>query len=131
MTDQFFPYRFDDKFIGIWWPLGARKDRDGVTITDDRLVATYGRFNLETPLSNVAGGHITENYRWYTAVGVRLSFVDSGLTFGTNSVRGVCVHFREPVPKVIGFKPHDALTVTVADGEGLLAAIGADQAESD
>ena len=131
MTGEFFPYRFDDRFTGIWWPLGARKDRDGVTITDDHMVATYGRFRLKTPLSNIAGGHITGPYRWYTAVGIRLSFGDTGLTFGTNHDLGVCVHFREPVAKVIGFKPHAALTVTVADCEELVAAIGADEAEAD
>lgn len=130
MTDQFFPYRFADRFIGIWWPLGARKDRDGVTVTDKHFVATYGRFRLKTSLSNVTGGHITGSYRWYTAVGIRLSFCDSGLTFGTNPDRGVCVHFDEPVAKVIGFRPHAALTVTVADCEGLVAAIGVDEAEA-
>ena len=130
MTDQFFPYRYDDRFIGILWPLGARKDRDGVAVTDDHFVATYGRFRLKTSLSNVAGGHITGSYRWYTAVGIRLSFSDSGLTFGTNPDRGVCVHFHEPVAKVIGFRPHAALTVTVVDSEGLVAAIGVDEAEA-
>ena len=105
-------------------------DRDGVTITDDHMVATDGRFRLKTPLSNIAGGHLTGPYRWYTAVGIRLSFCDSGLTFGTNPDRGVCVHFDEPVAKVIGFRPHAALTVTVADCEGLVAAIGVDEAEA-
>ncbi len=48
-------------------------------------------------MANVDGAHITEGYRWYTAVGARLSFVDDGLTFGTNCERGVCIHFAEPV----------------------------------
>ena len=26
---MFFPYRFDRKFIGLWWPLGAREGVDG------------------------------------------------------------------------------------------------------
>ena len=131
VTGEFSLYRFDDWFTGIRWPLGARKGRDGVTITADHLVAMYGRFRVKTPLSNLAGGHITGRYRWYTAVGVRLSFSDSGLTFGTNHDRRECVHFHELVAKVIGFKPHAALTVTVADCEGLVAAIGADETEAD
>lgn len=112
----------------MWLPYGARPGRDGVTITaDGRFRATFGRLTLETLADNVAGGHITGGYRWYTAVGARLSFVDDGLTFGTNRDRGVCVHFREPVPKVLGRKSHSALTVTVEDCAGLVAAIGEDE----
>ncbi|MDH3755477.1 MAG: hypothetical protein OEU32_16555 [Acidimicrobiia bacterium] len=125
MADQFFPYRFDERFRFIWWPLGARRGKHGVTLTDDgRFVATFGRLTVDTPMDNVAGGHITEGYRWYTAVGARLSFADDGLTFGTNTERGVCVHFAARVDRVIGFKPHSALTVTVDDCDGLVDALG-------
>ena len=58
-------------------------------------------------------------------MGLRLSFADSGLTFGTNHRRGLCVAFREPVKKVIGLRDHDALWVSVADPEGLAAALEA------
>ena len=44
-----------------------------------------------------------------------MSLADHGLTFGTNSSAGVCVHFREPVPSPLRRKGHPALTVTVAD----------------
>ncbi len=129
MAERFFPYDCDRRFVGIWWPLGVRPGRDGVTITDGTFRATYGWLSLETPLDNVAGGHITEGYRWWTAVGPRLSFVDDGLTFGTTPRRGVCVHFREPVRRVIGRKDHSALTVTIEDCDGLLDAIGDDAAQ--
>jgi hypothetical protein len=122
--DRFYPYRFDARFAAMWLPFGAVPGRDGVTLRRDRLRATFGFFRLETPLDNVVGGHVTEDYRWYTAIGVRLSFADDGLTFGTNPDRGVCVHFREPAPRVIGFRPHSALTVTVADCDGLVEALG-------
>jgi hypothetical protein len=121
---RFFPYRFDARFAPMWLPFGAVPGRDGVTVTTDRFRATFGLLCLDTPLDNVAGGHITGGYRWYTAVGARLSFVDDGLTFGTNPERGVCVHFRTPVRRVIGFRPHSAVTVTVADCDGLVEAIG-------
>ena len=127
MADAFFPYRVDWRFAALWLPVGVRPGRDGVHVDPDTswFRATFGVFGLATPLDNVAGGHITEGYRWYTAVGPRLSFVDDGLTFGTNRDRGVCVHFREPVPRVIGRKPHSALTVTVADCDGLVERLGA------
>ena len=122
---QFFPYRFDNRFMAMWLPLGARPGKDGVTLTDDDVfVATYGRKKLETPLANVEGAHITRDYRWWTSVGMRLSFVDDGLTFGTNTRGGVCVHFAEPVRRVIGRKDHSALTVTVDDLDGLVEALG-------
>jgi len=109
----------------MWWPLGARPGSDGVTISDDDLlVATFGRKRLETPLTNIAGSHVTRDYRWWTAVGIRLSFADDGLTFGTNSAAGVCIHFNEKVPAVVGRKDHSALTATVADPDGLVGALG-------
>ncbi len=124
MADRFFPYRFDDR----WKPLFAAlrvKDTDGVTLTDDGMLrATYGFAAVETPLDNVDHTEISGPHRWYTAVGLRLSFADDGLTMGTNRRRGVCIGFVEPVPKVIGFRDHSALWVSVADPEGLVAAIG-------
>jgi hypothetical protein len=123
-TEQFFPYRFDARFAPVWLPLGARPGRDGVTVTPDRVRATMGWFALETPRANVVGGHLTEGYRWWKAIGVRLSAADDGLTFGTNTDRGVCIHFREPVPPVLGPRRHSAVTVTVDDCVGLLRAIG-------
>jgi hypothetical protein len=125
VTDTFFPYRVDWRFAPLWLPFALRPGHDGVhvNVDDNRFRATFGFLRLESPLDNIAGGHVTEGYRWYTAVGARLSFVDDGLTFGTNRDRGVCVHFREPIRHVLGRKPHSALTVTVADCEGLVTCI--------
>lgn len=101
------------------------KDTDGVTLTDDGVLrATLGFARVETPLDNVDHTEISGPHRWYTAVGVRLSFADDGLTLGTNHRRGVCLGFVDPIPKVIGFKQHSALWVSVADCDGLVAAIG-------
>ena len=101
------------------------RDTDGVALTDDgRLRATFGFAKVDTPLDNVDHTEVSGPHRWYTAVGLRLSFADDGLTMGTNHERGVCIGFVEPVPKVIGFRDHSALWVSVADPEGLAAAIG-------
>jgi hypothetical protein len=125
MMAAVFKYEVDKKFIPLWAPLGLRPSKDGVTITDDgRFVATFGFERMETPLTNIDGAHITRGYRWWTAVGIRTSFADDGLTFGTNSNGGVCVHFRDKVPSRLRRKGHSALTVTVADLEGLTSAIG-------
>ena len=125
MPDRFFPYDFDQRFVLIWGALGARPKRDGVAITEDgEFVATYGRFRVETPLSNIKDAHKTGPYRWWTAVGIRGSAVDSGITFGTTPRGGVCILFKERIPKVVPPAPrHAGLTVTVADCDGLVAAL--------
>ena len=119
-----FPYDIDRRWSPIFTALRV-SDRDGVEITEDGMLrATYGRVKVETPLSNVDHTLITGPHRWYTAVGLRLSFTDDGITFGTNHRRGLCIAFKEKVPKIIGFKDHSALWVSVADPEGLADALG-------
>ena len=120
---MFFPYRFDKVYIGLWWPLGVREGVDGVTLGDDALVATFGRKRVETPLANITRAHATLDYRWWKAVGMRLSFADDGLTFGTATHGGVCIHFDEKISAVLGRKDHSALTVTVDDLDGLIDAL--------
>lgn len=118
-----FPYRYEARVAPMWLPFRWPGDQ-GVTLTQDgRIVARYGPFRAEAPLSSVRSAHVAGPYRWWTAVGARLSFVDDGLTFGTNTQAGVCIHFDPPLRRVIGRKNHSALTVTVADPDGLVAAL--------
>jgi hypothetical protein len=51
------------------------------------------------------------------------------LSFGTNHDGGVCIHFAEKVASPLRRSGHSALTVTVADLEGLTTALGGDNAE--
>jgi hypothetical protein len=119
---DFFKYEVDKRLAPFWLPFGLNPFTDGVTITDDgRFVAKFGFVKLETPVGNVDGAHITRGYRWWTAAGARLSLVDDGLTLGTNADGGVCVHFGAPVPSPLRRKGHSAVTVTVADLDGLVA----------
>ncbi len=120
---NFFPYELDKRWFALFAVLGVN-DQDGVHVTQDGdLLATFGRVKVETPLSNVTHTAVTGPHRWYTAVGLRLSFSDDGLTFGTNHRKGLCIEFREKIPKVIGLREHSSLWVSVADPEGLAAAI--------
>ena len=119
-----FRYAFDKRLFPLLLPFGVRPSKDGETLTDDgRFVATFGFVRVETPISNIDGAHITSGYRWWTAIGVRLSLADDGLTFGTNRDVGVCVHFHERVGSVLRRSGHSALTVTVAEVERLVEAI--------
>ena len=118
---EFFAFAVDKRLAPFWLPFGLRPGKDGVTITDaGTFLATFGFLKLDTPVANIDEAHVTRNYRWWTAAGARRSLVDNGLTFGTNRNAGVCVHFREPVPSPLRRKGHPALTVTVADVDGLV-----------
>jgi hypothetical protein len=123
-VSEHFRYGIDKKFAPFWLPFGVRPSKDGVTLTDDgRFVATYGFVRIETEISNIDGAHVTSGYRWWTAIGARLSFADDGLSFGTNHDAGVCIHFHEKVRSVLRRSGHSALTVTVADVERLIDAL--------
>ena len=124
---QYFGYAIDRRYLPVLLPFLLRPSRDGVRLTDDgHFVATFGVVKVTTPLENVAGAHVTEHYRWWTAVGIRMSRADDGLTFGTNNRRGVCIHFDEKVRSPLRRSGHSALTVTVADTEALELALGTD-----
>jgi hypothetical protein len=97
-----------------------------VLLADGDLVARFGPWQVRTQLDNVAGVRITGPYAVAKTIGPpHLSFADRGLTMATNSRRGVCVEFNEPVPGIepTGRIRHPALTVTVADCTGLVAAL--------
>ncbi len=122
MADVFFPYERDNRWKPVLLPLGVTS-KDGVTVSGTTMRATFGFFSVETPLSNVVGTKITGPHRWYTAVGLRLSFSDDGLTFGTNHRRGLSIEFGDKVKRVIGLHDHSSLWVSVADPEGLADAL--------
>jgi hypothetical protein len=119
-----FPFRYEPRLAPIWLPFRAWPGAQGVTVTEDgHLIARFGPLRVDALLSQVVHAHVTGPYRWWTAAGARLSLADDGLTFGTNAAEGVCIHFEPRVRRVLGLRDHSALTVTVADGQGLVDAI--------
>lgn len=123
MTEQFFPYAFDNRFKLSLAPMLVTRE-DGVTVTDTTVRATFGVFSIETPLDNVVGSSISGPHQWFKAIGLRLSLADDGVTFGTNASRGVCIEFAERVGPVVGLRKHSSLWVSVADCDGLVDALG-------
>jgi hypothetical protein len=120
---QLFKYKVDRRYLPLLILVGLRPSKDGVVLTDTSFTARFGFLKLETPLANIDGAHITREYRWWTAIGPRLSQVDDGITFGTNQHAGVCVHFHDKVPSRLKRGGHSALTVTVEDLDGLTEAL--------
>jgi hypothetical protein len=95
---------------------------------DGVLTVRYGPWRVETPLTNVRGAEATGPYAMVKTIGPpHVSLVDRGLTFASNRDRGVCIRFAEPVRgvDVLGVIRHPALTVTVEDVDGLVAALDA------
>lgn len=86
---------------------------------------------MRTPVSNVASTIVNGPFGLLKTAGpAHLSLADRGLTFATNGERGLCITFDEPVP---GIEPthilrHPAVTVTVADCEGLAALLSSTRA---
>ncbi len=120
-----FPFQFDAQYARLLRLLGVGPANSEVVVTPERFVARFGRWVIDTPLTNIAGACVTGPYRNYRAIGPRGSFKDRGATFGSTTAGGVCVEFREPVPGLepFGVMKHPGVTVTVADREGLLAAL--------
>jgi len=120
-----FTFAFDPRYKTLLALLGVTPGTATVTLDDERVVARFGPWSCETPVSNVREVCTTGPYRGYRAIGARGSMVDRGLTFGSSVAGGVCMLFREPVRGLdpFGLMHHPGLTVTVADRDGFAASL--------
>lgn len=122
---QTYAFDFDPRFRRLLIAWGVTPDRASVSLDGGRLIARFGRVTVHTPVTNIKSVRITGPYHSWKAIGVRLSFADRGLTFGTNTRQGVCLTFAEPVSGVVpgGLIKHPGLTVTVVDPEAFAEAV--------
>jgi hypothetical protein len=122
---QVFDFAFDPRFRAPLAVVGVLPHTATVVVTDDEFYARFGPWRMRTPRSNITDAQVSGPYRWYRAVGPRLSFADHGATFGSTPSGGVCLTFAEPVAAVVPGRllRSPGLTVTVADPEGLRAAL--------
>lgn len=120
-----FPFRFDPRFRRGLALIGVTQTTSHVRVAGRLLEARFGRWVVQSPLSNVAGTELSGPYSALRAIGVRLSLTDRGLTFGTNTSAGLCIRFRVPVAGIepLGLLRHPGLTVTVAEPEQLASAL--------
>jgi hypothetical protein len=121
-----FIFDFDPAYRVAALAFGVTPANAWVDLEDGRLSARFGLWRVSTPLENVTGTQISGPYGLLRTIGpAHLSLADRGLTFATNGRRGLCMTFAEPVS---GLEPtgrlrHPGLTVTVADIDGLAAAL--------
>ncbi len=121
-----FDFAFDALHRAFGLPLGITPGTAQVEVDGDRLLARFGLWRVSAALDNVEGTEVTGPYSSLKTIGpAHLSIADRGLTFATNARQGLCIRFRQPVPGIepTGRLRHPALTVTVADVEGLAAAL--------
>ena len=115
-------YRFE--FEGRYKPFlrlqNITPDNSWVTVSDTHVRAVFGFARTSIALDNIQGVCLSGPYRGYRAIGTRLSLSDSGLTFGSTTVGGVCIEVKEPV-RGVGPRKHRGVTLTVADRGGFAA----------
>jgi len=115
-----FPFSVDPLWRLPLRLIGVRPSSAYVEVNDELLIR-FGPWVVRTPMSNVTGATVTGPYSTWKVIGPHLSLADRGLTFGTNSRRGVCIEFRTPVRALAPGRvlTHPSVTVTVADPEAL------------
>ncbi|MDN5768852.1 MAG: hypothetical protein L0H96_24185 [Humibacillus sp.] len=126
MTREF-AFAFEGRYRLPALVFGIKPATARVLVDNEELLVRFGPWRLRTALPNIAGTQVSSGYAWHRTAGpAHLSLTDHGVTFATNSRRGLCVSFVEPVRAIepTGLLRHPAVTVTVADPETLAAALG-------
>ena len=120
-----FEFAFEKKYLPALAAIGVTPLTARVDVDESGVEARFGPWVCRTGWDNITCVTQTGPYAAVKAIGARGSFADRGATFGTTTKGGVCIEFREPV-KILdpsGLILHPGLTVTVADRDGLEAAL--------
>lgn len=126
MATQTFSFRFTTPYRLAGLPFGITPATAAVQVREGELAIRFGPWRVRTALTNVAATTVTGPFGFIKTAGpAHLSFADRGLTMATNGARGLCITFREPVRGIepTGVLRHPAVTVTVADCQGLAAVL--------
>ena len=116
-------FEFEDRYRLPARLFGITDQSAVVTVGATDVEARFGPWTVRTPLAKVASVSITGPYAFVKTAGpAHLSVSDRGITFATNSRRGVCLEFRRPVRGIepAGVLKHPNLTVTVQDCDALV-----------
>lgn len=121
MTTRF-AYRLGRRSKPILRLFGVRGPDDAwVELSEEVLVARFGRFETRTTVPNIVRWSIEGPWRWLTAIGVRRGLRHGDITFGGSHRGGVRLDVDEPF-RVGPLRPR-TLYVTVEDLEGLAEAL--------
>ena len=121
-----FEFAFDSRFAALDRALRVTPDNAYVEVAGQRVTIRFGPWVVETSKDNVAAAEVTGPYPIWKVIGPpHLSLADRGLTFATNTDRGVCIRLRESVKGIepLGLLRHSGVTVTPAEPERLVEAL--------
>lgn len=122
-----FPFAFAPAYRLAALPFGITPRTAWVRVGAGELRVRYGPWSLRTPLENITGAELSGGFGFLKTAGPpHLSFSDRGISFTTNGDRALCVEFAEPVAGIDPTRTikHPGATISVADPEGLAAALG-------
>ena len=123
---QVFDFAFTRAYAAAGRPFGVSRRSTTVELGPQWLYVRYGPWRLLTPRSNIASAEATGGFSFVKTAGPpHLSFSDRGVSFTTNGDRALCLRFHEPVPAIDPAATilHPGATISVADPEGLAAAL--------
>lgn len=121
-----FPFAFEDRYVAPARLFGITPASTSIVVEAGRLVAHFGPWHVDTPLSNIASVTITGPYSFLKTAGpAHLGITDLGLTFATSSREGVCLVLHERIRGIDprGWIRHSNLTLTPQDCPGLASAL--------
>ncbi|GAA1775867.1 hypothetical protein GCM10009795_022380 [Nocardioides hankookensis] len=122
-----FEFAFAPAYAAAARPFGVSPASTSVEVGPHWLYVRYGPWKLLTPRANVVGAQVTGGFGFVRTAGpAHLSLSDRGVTMASNGDRALCLEFAEPVTAIdtTGVVRHPGATLTVADPEGLAAALG-------
>ena len=121
MTPQRVDFAIDHRYAPVLRLFGVRPATAWIELHAERLRVRFGFWRFETEIANVDRVRLTGPYSALRAIGPRISLKDHGISFGTNTAKGVCVLFRRPVPgrETLGLVHHPGVTVTPVSPEHL------------
>jgi hypothetical protein len=112
-----FPFEFHPLLVPAAAVFGVTPSRAFALIDEHTLTIRFGRWVLQTALSNVQSITPSGPYAWWKVAGPpHLSIADRGITFATTTQQGLCVMFHEPVTALLPVPVlrHPAATITLA-----------------
>ena len=123
-----FEFAFEDRYRRPARLFGVREETTSIEVTGSELSAIFGPWRIATPLANITAVSITGPYAFLKTAGpAHLGLTDRGLTFATNSRRGVELRFATPITGMDrwGKIHHPNLTLTPTDCDALADALRA------
>ncbi len=104
-------------------PFGVTPRRAWLEVQEGLLRVRFGPWRLQTELTNVDAVESSGSYTFVKTAGpAHLSLADHGVTFASNSHRGICLTFKDfvRVEAPVGHWRCPGATVTPADPDAFL-----------